>query len=168
MSPGVVLLVDPEVEPLEKLFEETLHQVIGEMQVGVPKLECARLEEAAVEVRDTAQPSCRGCAFTTRRVEAAEEQRQQDVGEELALLLDGPGAAIDEKPPLAVEPSFLLDEGKEEQSRQDQQRLAGDCFGWFRTTREPERDVIHRRAEALEEPPGDTLTIERPIDDPCQ
>src|ERR1051326_5077023 len=81
-------------------------------------LEGRRLEQSAVEVRDAPESPRTGIALAKGRVQATEEERGEDVREEVALL-----QSIEEEPPLAVQPPLFLHERQKQQPRQDQQRL---------------------------------------------
>jgi hypothetical protein len=124
-----------------------------------------RLEETTVEIRDAAETARGEGALVERRVEAAEEERQQDAGEELAPASSLVREAVDEEAPLAVEPAFLLHERQEQQPREDQQRLRGRVVPLARKRR---RDVVHGIAKTVEELARDALTVEGAVVDARQ
>ncbi|SRR6266849_1539392 len=100
------------------------------------------------------------------RVQAAEEQRCQDRLVEIVSALQRRFEPIDEKPPLAVEPSLVLDEVEEEQSRQDQERLRrrGIARLFRRLSSKQRVELVDCGAESLEELPRQRFAIERPIE----
>src|SRR6266849_9948597 len=119
----------------------------------MPDLERRALEETAIEVRNATQQPRGGVALCDGRVQAAEEQRYEDGGEELLACRHRGMETIGEEAPLAVQPAFLLDERQEQQSRQDQQRLGRDIVGRFRRALRSQggRDAGDGGAKALEE-----------------
>ena len=105
MRTGGVALVDREVETLEDVFDHEAHHLVRDSESRMAALERRWLEESAVEVRDASEPPCGLVTIPDGGIQAAEEERRQDVREEVALL-----EAIEEEPPLAVQPPLLLDE----------------------------------------------------------
>ena len=100
-----------------------LHQLVGDADVIVSLLESGRLEETAVEIREVSQSACSTVAFAHRCVQAAEEERQKDGGEELTPLANRGFQAVDEEATLTIQPALLLDEVEKQEPRQDEQRL---------------------------------------------
>src|SRR5688500_9319887 len=140
------------------------------MQLAVIALEDRGLKETAVEIRDGSELPGGECPLHDRRVQAAEEERKKNAREELAAPAGLVLEAVDQEPPLAVQPSLLLYERQKEETRKDQQRLGIDRVGVFVGERlgEGSGDVPHGRPEALEELAGDALAVERAVVDPRQ
>src|SRR5688500_10504710 len=105
-----------------------------------------------------------------RRIEAAEEERDERAGEKLAAAPHFMLEPVDEKAALAVQPALFLDEGEEQEARENQQRLAVDRLALLLRTllRECIGDVTHRGAETLEELARDAFAIQRPVEDARQ
>src|SRR5581483_1979643 len=121
-------------------------------------LECRRLEQPAVEIRNAAEPARNAIAIRMRRVEAAEEQRRKHLRIAVAR-----GEAVEEESPLLVEPALLLDEGEKQQARENQERLGVARFPRL-LGHEGAGDILDRIAKAFEEAAGDALAIEGEIE----
>ena len=143
LGPFCLPLAGREAVRAEQLTEERAHRVVGEAGGRVAPLQCALGKQSAVQEGNGAKPPRDVGAVAHRRVQRAEEQREQNP----AMKAPSGGHACVEMPSeksvIAVEPTLRLEKRQKEEARH-----AEECE--FRAVRRAcDVQGVRERAHAL-------------------